>query len=80
MVGVRLVSTSCAVASDRAQLARVLTTAGITLVNRPGYLALSPSNNPDYESLVRRVAARSVQMSSITRVKLSQMGYAIELE
>ena len=37
-------------------------------------------NSPDYASLLREVTARSAQMSSITRVKLSQMGYAIDFE
>lgn len=41
--------------------------------------ATHASNNPDHTSLLREVTSRSAQMSSITRVKLSQMGYAIDL-
>ena len=42
-------------------------------------VATLAGNNPDHERFLREVTARSEQMSSITRVKLTQMGYAIDL-
>jgi len=41
-------------------------------------VAVQPGS-PDYENLLREVTARSTQMSSITRVKLTQIGHVIDL-
>jgi hypothetical protein len=37
-------------------------------------------DNPDSAHLLREVTARSAQLSSITRIKLSQMGCAVGLK
>jgi hypothetical protein len=42
-------------------------------------VATHAGNNPAHGGLLQEVTARSAQMSSITRVKLRQMGYAIDL-
>jgi len=42
-------------------------------------VATHAGNNPAHGSLLQEVIARSAHMSSITRVKLGQMGYAIDL-
>jgi hypothetical protein len=52
--------------------------AWLTLVAKA--IVTHAGNNPDYASLLREVTVRSAQMSSITRVKLTPMGYAIDFE